>query len=469
MGEFSHFDQHGNAVMVDVTKKKETTRTAIAQGKIKVNDEIFEKVKEGSMAKGDVLGTARIAGIMAAKKTFELIPMCHLLMLTKCKVDFEMLEETKEIKAVCLVKTTGKTGVEMEALTGVQIALLTIYDMCKAIDKHMVMSEIHLVEKTGGKSGDFFCMEGIIKAVCISEKRGTVKKNINEVNVIKDFGLEGDAHAGKWHRQVSFLSADIVDEFNEKGASVIEGDFGENILAYGIDFKKLPVGTKLICNDAKFEITQIGKECHSHCEIYKRVGDCIMPREGIFAKVLESGTIKVGDKIEVIYPEKDMPYMAAVMTLSDKGSRGERVDTSGPRAAEILKEHGFKIVEEILLPDEEAQIKKHLIRLSDSRQVDLIITTGGTGLSPRDRTPEATLAVADRNVPGISEAIRAGSMTITKRAMLSRGVSVIRKKTLIINLPGSKKAVEESLSFIIDQLPHGLDTLRENTEDCGRN
>lgn len=119
MGEFSHFDQHGNAVMVDVTEKKETTRTAIAQGKIKVNDEIFAKVKEGSMAKGDVLGTARIAGIMAAKKTFELIPMCHLLMLTKCKVDFEMLEETKEIKAVCLVKTTGKTGVEMEALTGV--------------------------------------------------------------------------------------------------------------------------------------------------------------------------------------------------------------------------------------------------------------------------------------------------------------------------------------------------------------
>ena len=151
MGEFSHFDQHGNAVMVDVTEKKETTRTAIAQGKIKVNDEIFEKVKEGSMAKGDVLGTARIAGIMAAKKTFELIPMCHLLMLTKCKVDFEMLEETKEIKAVCLVKTTGKTGVE--------IALLTIYDMCKAIDKHMVMSEIHLVEKTGGKSGDFVWKE----------------------------------------------------------------------------------------------------------------------------------------------------------------------------------------------------------------------------------------------------------------------------------------------------------------------
>ena len=102
-------------------------------------------------------------------------------------------------------------------------------------------------------------MEGIIKAVCISEKRGTVKKNINEVNVIKDFGLEGDAHAGKWHRQVSFLSADIVDEFNEKGASVIEGDFGENILAYGIDFKKLPVGTKLICMMQSLKSLRLGK------------------------------------------------------------------------------------------------------------------------------------------------------------------------------------------------------------------
>ena len=310
---------------------------------------------------------------------------------------------------------------------------------------------------------------GKVIAVCISEKKGTQKHPVQEAEFIEDWGIKDDAHAGKWHRQVSLLAYDKIEAFRARGAEVEDGAFGENLVVQGFDFSSLPIGTRFRCNDVVLEMTQIGKECHSHCEIYKRVGNCIMPREGIFAKLLESGTIKVGDKIEVIYPEKDMPYMAAVMTLSDKGSRGERVDTSGPKAAEILKEHGFKIVEEILLPDEEAQIKKHLIRLSDSRQVDLIITTGGTGLSPRDRTPEATLAVADRNVPGISEAIRAGSMTITKRAMLSRGVSVIRKKTLIINLPGSKKAVEESLSFIIDQLPHGLDTLRENTEDCGRN
>ena len=159
MAELTHLDAQGKARMVDVGGKAASQRLAVASGRIRMNPEALAAIRNGDVPKGDVLAAARIAGIMAAKKTFELIPMCHLLMLTKCKVDFEMLEETKEIKAVCLVKTTGKTGVEMEALTGVQIALLTIYDMCKAIDKHMVMSEIHLVEKTGGKSGDFVWKE----------------------------------------------------------------------------------------------------------------------------------------------------------------------------------------------------------------------------------------------------------------------------------------------------------------------
>ena len=130
--EFSHFDADGNAVMVDVSEKKETEREAAAQGIIRMNGECFRKVMEGQMAKGDVLGTARIAGIMGAKKTSELIPLCHLLQITSVKIDFESNEEKHEITAFCRVKTTGRTGVEMEALTGVQIALLTIYDMCKA-------------------------------------------------------------------------------------------------------------------------------------------------------------------------------------------------------------------------------------------------------------------------------------------------------------------------------------------------
>ena len=153
--EFSHFDADGSAVMVDVSGKKETEREAVAQGVIRMSRECFWKVMEGHMAKGDVLGTARIAGIMGAKKTSELIPLCHLLQLTSVKIDFESDGNKNEITAFCRVKTTGKTGVEMEALTGVQVALLTIYDMCKAIDKRMEMHSIHLCTKTGGKSGNF--------------------------------------------------------------------------------------------------------------------------------------------------------------------------------------------------------------------------------------------------------------------------------------------------------------------------
>lgn len=156
MGEWTHFDTKGNAVMVDVSEKENTERTAVAKGNIAVNQEVFAKIKSGTMAKGDVLGVARTAGIMAAKRTWELIPLCHLIALTKCNIDFVLLEEIQEIEAICTVKTVGKTGVEMEALTGVQVALLTIYDMCKAIDRSMVMSKIRLVEKTGGKSGAFY-------------------------------------------------------------------------------------------------------------------------------------------------------------------------------------------------------------------------------------------------------------------------------------------------------------------------
>ena len=151
----NHFDENGNAVMVDVSNKPDTHRTATATGVIHVSPEIMAAVKDGSVKKGDVLGVARVAGIMGVKRTSELIPMCHPLPIQKCSVDFEIDENAGVIRVFCTVKTEGKTGVEMEALTGVQVTLLTIYDMCKAIDKHMVMSDIHLEEKTGGKSGDF--------------------------------------------------------------------------------------------------------------------------------------------------------------------------------------------------------------------------------------------------------------------------------------------------------------------------
>jgi cyclic pyranopterin phosphate synthase len=141
--------------MVDVSGKEETERVAVARGSIFMSRECFVKVRDGGMKKGDVLGVARVAGIMGAKKTSELIPLCHILNLTKLAVDFELHEENNEVRAFCTAKTTGRTGVEMEALTGVSTALLTVYDMCKAVDKTMEIGKIRLCTKKGGKSGDF--------------------------------------------------------------------------------------------------------------------------------------------------------------------------------------------------------------------------------------------------------------------------------------------------------------------------
>lgn len=311
-------------------------------------------------------------------------------------------------------------------------------------------------------------LRGVIKAICVSPAKGTEKRPVEQAHFIRDFGIETDAHAGKWHRQVSLLSYDKVEAFNEKGGSVEDGDFGENLLVRGIDFRKLPVGTVLRSGTVVLRMTQIGKDCHSHCAIYHRVGDCIMPREGVFAEVLQEGVIRPGDEITAELPDPERPFTAAVITLSDKGAKGEREDQSGPAAAQMLKEAGYEVIETLILPDEPALLKKELCRLADQRQTDLVVTSGGTGFSLRDQTPEATMAVADRNAPGIAEYIRMRSAQITDRAILSRGVSVIRKGTLIVNLPGSPKAVRESLEFILHPLDHGLRILRGSASECAR-
>lgn len=161
-------------------------------------------------------------------------------------------------------------------------------------------------------------------------------------------------------------------------------------------------------------------------------------------------------------------WKAAVVTLSDKGYAGEREDKSGPLICEILTESGYDVQETILLPDEKEEIKKCLCELCDKKRMDIIFTTGGTGFSPRDCTPEATMDIAQRNAPGIAEAMRLASLKITPRAMLSRGVSVIRGKTLIINLPGSPKAVRENLEAVLPSLDHGLAILTGRDEECAR-
>ena len=301
---------------------------------------------------------------------------------------------------------------------------------------------------------------GQIIAVCTSEKKGGAKTPKETIRLREGYGIEGDAHAGNWHRQVSLLSLEEIEAFRARGANVAYGAFGENIVTQGIHLKSLDVGMKLAIAGTLLEVTQIGKECHDHCAIYDSVGDCIMPREGIFTVVLSGGEIRAGDEIAILPPDENRPFTAAVITLSDRCYRGEREDKSGPAAVELLKEAGFEVAETLLLPDGKPRLQAQLIRLADQRQLSLIVTTGGTGFSVRDVTPEATVAVCDRMAPGIAEAIRAYSMTVTQNGCLSRAVSGIRGKTFILNLPGSEKAVREALSFIMKPLLHGLDILR---------
>ncbi len=292
---------------------------------------------------------------------------------------------------------------------------------------------------------------GKVMAVCISREKGTVKEDVGSCRLIEDYGLEGDAHAGS-PRQVSLLSYEKFEAFREKAGnsvSIVPGVFGENLLVSGYDLASMEIGTRFRINEVILEVTQIGKTCHTGCEISKITGECIMPREGVFARVIKGGIVRNKDEITRV-------FTAAVITSSDRSHAGERADASGPLMAERLRASGYDILETLLIPDDEERAYRELIRIADERKPDVIFTTGGTGFSPRDRMPEATLRAAERNAPGIAEAIRAYSMGITPKAMLSRAASVIRGKTLIINLPGSPKAVKECLDYILPVLEHGI-------------
>lgn len=308
---------------------------------------------------------------------------------------------------------------------------------------------------------------GKIHALCVSEKKGTLKHPVAAVRFETEWGIKGDAHAGRWHRQVSFLGLKEIEDFRKLGVDVKLGSFGENVVAEGFRFKELSVGTRLRAGDAWFEITQIGKECHKGCAIREQVGDCIMPREGVFARVLHGGEVKEGMELELVPAGEKLPLDAAIITASDKGSRGERADKSGPKVREMLEAAGYAVADMAILPDEQAALEDKMKEYA-AQGIGLIVTTGGTGFSPRDITPEATLAVCERLAPGIPEAMRALSMKVTARAMLSRAQAGICRRSLIVNLPGSVKAVEECLGFILPQLQHGIEILRGDAGECGR-
>jgi molybdenum cofactor synthesis domain-containing protein len=306
-------------------------------------------------------------------------------------------------------------------------------------------------------------VDGRIVSVNVAGEKGVRKDAVESIRLVVDHGVEGDAHAGPWHRQVSLLASESIEKMLAACPGVDPGAFGENITTEGLVLYELPVGARFYAGESLLEVTQIGKECHSRCAIFHQAGDCVMPREGIFARVIEGGELRPGEGIVLL---KTTLIHAAVLTVSDKGSRGEREDTSGDALVEALRELGAAAVERAIVPDEADQIAAELRRWADETPVNLVLTTGGTGMTSRDVTPEATLSVLERQAPGFAEAMRAGSLVNTPHAMLSRAVSGIRGRTLIINMPGSPRACREQFAMIAAALPHGVEKLLDLGGDC---
>ncbi|KPJ61480.1 MAG: hypothetical protein AMJ46_02015 [Latescibacteria bacterium DG_63] len=309
---------------------------------------------------------------------------------------------------------------------------------------------------------------GRIVAVCTSDGKGTLKKQVQSATLKVGHGIDGDAHAGDWHRQVSFLSLEDIDEIRTKGLEVDFGAFAENFVTEAVRLDRCGLGTVFrIGASALVRISQIGKVCHDPCAIFEATGDCIMPRAGLFARVLEGGEVRAGDVVEVVKEIPRETFQAVVLTISTRASQGQLEDTAGPAVKRILEERlGVHLYSLEVLQDDKHQIAERLRHYSDGHSIDLIVTVGGTGLSPDDVTPEATREVIERETPGLAEAMRAASMEKTPHAMLSRGISGIRDRTLIVNLPGSLKGAVENLEAIVPALPHGLEKLRGDTTQC---
>lgn len=314
-------------------------------------------------------------------------------------------------------------------------------------------------------------MSGRLEAVCVSERKGERKHPVSKALLVQNSGIEGDAHAGSWHRQVSLLTSEDVDEVRRAGLPELKaGDFAENLLVSGVDLSDLGLGSRIkVGSAAELTITQIGKTCHTPCIIQKQTGDCIMPRLGLFARVIRGGPIASGDVVEVMERVPRAVFQAVVLTISDRCSRNEAVDTAGPAVARLLGEQLKALLYKAeIVPDERTRIAERLKHYSDGHSIDLIVTAGGTGFAPRDVTPEAVADVIERPTPGLDETMRRVSGAVTPHAMLSRGVSGIRGSTLIVSLPGSERAAVENLQAILPALGHGLAKLRGDPSDCGR-
>jgi molybdenum cofactor synthesis domain-containing protein len=295
-----------------------------------------------------------------------------------------------------------------------------------------------------------------IRSLNISVEKGTVKTPVDQIE-INETGVKGDAHAGYWHRQVSLLGVESLKKAEAQNNRKFKfGDFGENITTEGIELHKTNILDQFKCGEVLLQVTQIGKKCHSGCEIMQEVGTCIMPIEGIFCRVLQGGELKVGDELSYIPKE----IKIAIITLSDRASKGIYEDKSGPFAAKMLKDFFTKgnrpvKIEKHIIPDDEEKLEQ-LILQTVNNSTDIIVTTGGTGIGSRDITPDVVKKLLDKEIPGIMELIRCKFGSQKPNALISRSIAGTINKSLIYTLPGSVKAVNEYLAEITKTLEHSL-------------
>ncbi|MEA1950393.1 MAG: molybdenum cofactor synthesis domain-containing protein [Planctomycetota bacterium] len=294
-----------------------------------------------------------------------------------------------------------------------------------------------------------------VVSVNISRQKGTVKEPVDGIDV-DSRGIVGDAHAGAWHRQVSLLSQESIDRFAEEmGRELRPGEFAENIAVRGLDFGGVAILDRFRFGEVVLEVTQIGKKCHGDgCAIYREVGRCVMPKEGLFTRVVSGGRITPGDQGHF----QPRPLKFLILTLSDRAAAGEYEDRSGPKIAELLQawlleKRWHAQVENRILPDDADKLRQSLIT-AVAEDVDVVVTTGGTGVGPRDITPEVVSEVCEKLVPGIMENIRIKFGSAKPNALLSRSVAGAAGKTQIYALPGSVKAVTEYMGEILKTLEH---------------
>jgi molybdenum cofactor synthesis domain-containing protein len=303
-----------------------------------------------------------------------------------------------------------------------------------------------------------------IASVNVSKVRRTAKRPVESAEAVEGAGLAGDGHSGPGDRQLSLLSTMSMELMEARGVRGVEyGCCGENLDIRGMELHTLLPGAELALGDeVRVLVTGIGKD-NSDGHADNVIEGNIFPEQGAFARVVRGGPVEPGMEVAV----RADGLRAGVLTASDSVSRGEREDASGPLLLSLLREAGYATIRYAASADDPEALRRRLCLWCDDASLDLLLTTGGTGLSPRDNTPEATEAVTGRRVPGIPEMLRAMSAEKVRTAWLSRGTAGIRRRTLIVNLPGSRRAVEECLGFLLPLLGHALEVLRGDVSRCG--